>query len=123
MSADKTADAIKLNLRLPPALHRRLKQQARRNNTSLNAEIINQLGGAEAAVAERITAAIMADAERMRFLVANTVKMTLGIAIWTLEKLGHTISPEHYEKVLAAVWSYADKEIAASLPPGKPEQK
>jgi hypothetical protein len=45
MAADKTADAIKLNLRLPKPLHKRLKQQARRNNVSLNTEIVNQLEG------------------------------------------------------------------------------
>jgi HicB family len=52
--ADKTASAIKLNLRLPKPLHKRLKQQARRNNISLNTEIINQLTGYEAWVAERL---------------------------------------------------------------------
>src|SRR5262245_66629777 len=52
--ADKTADAIKLNLRLPPALHKRLKQQARRNNVSLNTEIVNQLEGAETSMAKRM---------------------------------------------------------------------
>jgi hypothetical protein len=41
--ASKTADAIKLVLRLPKPLHKRLKQQARRNNVSLNTEIVNQL--------------------------------------------------------------------------------
>jgi hypothetical protein len=43
--ADKTAHTIKLNVRFPPALHKRLKQQARRNNVSLNTEIVNQLSG------------------------------------------------------------------------------
>jgi hypothetical protein len=47
--ADKTADAIKLNLRLPKPLHKRLKQQSRRNNVSLNTEIINQLEGRQSA--------------------------------------------------------------------------
>jgi hypothetical protein len=51
MSADKTTDAVKLNLRLPKRLHRRLVQQAKGNNVSLNTEIINQLEGAEAAAA------------------------------------------------------------------------
>jgi len=51
--ASKTADAIKLVLRLPKPLHKRLKQQARRNNVSLNTEIINQLEGHEAATVER----------------------------------------------------------------------
>jgi hypothetical protein len=41
--ADKRAKAIKLNVRMPPALHKRLKQQAKRNNVSLNTEIVNQL--------------------------------------------------------------------------------
>jgi hypothetical protein len=34
---------VKLNLRLPKALHRRLVQQAKRNKASLNTEIINIL--------------------------------------------------------------------------------
>ena len=58
MATDKTADAIKLNLRLPKALHKQLKQQARRNNVSLNTEIVNQLEGAEAAAVERIAETI-----------------------------------------------------------------
>jgi hypothetical protein len=52
--ASKTADAIKLVLRLPKPLHKRLKQQARRNNVSLNTEIVNQLEGHEAAALQRI---------------------------------------------------------------------
>jgi hypothetical protein len=54
VSADKTGDAIKLNLRLPKPLHRRLKQQAKRNNVSLNTEIVNQLEGAETSTAKRM---------------------------------------------------------------------
>jgi hypothetical protein len=50
MAADKTADAIKLNLRLPKPLHKRLKRQARVNNVSLNTEIVNQLEGRQSAV-------------------------------------------------------------------------
>jgi hypothetical protein len=41
--ASKTADAIKLVLRLPKPLHKRLTQQARRENVSLNTLIVNQL--------------------------------------------------------------------------------
>ena len=41
--ASKTADVIKLVLRLPKPLHKRLKQLARRNNVSLNTELVNQL--------------------------------------------------------------------------------
>jgi hypothetical protein len=60
MATDKTADAIKLNLRLPKALHKQLKQQARRNNVSLNTEIINQLQGYEVATVERTTEIVAA---------------------------------------------------------------
>ena len=40
-----TDDVVKLNLRLPKALHRKLRQAAKANNVSLNTEIINQLEG------------------------------------------------------------------------------
>ena len=60
MATDKTADAIKLNLRLPKALHKQLKQQARRNNVSLNTEIVNQLQGYEVATVERTTEIVAA---------------------------------------------------------------
>ncbi len=42
------SDVVKLNLRLPKALHRKLHQAARANNVSLNTEIINQLEGRSA---------------------------------------------------------------------------
>ena len=45
MSAKNTDDVVKLNLRLPKALHRKLRQAAQANNVSLNTEIINQLEG------------------------------------------------------------------------------
>jgi Arc-like DNA binding domain len=41
--ADKTADAVKYLLRLPKGLHKRLLQEAKRNNTSLNTEIVQRL--------------------------------------------------------------------------------
>jgi predicted HicB family RNase H-like nuclease len=41
------AATVKLNLRLPKGLHRRLAQQAKRNNVSLNTEIINLLDGGD----------------------------------------------------------------------------
>ena len=56
--ADKTADAFKFVLRLPKPLHKRLKQQAKRNNVSLNTEIVNQLEGSEAATAKRMAEAL-----------------------------------------------------------------
>ena len=37
---------VQLHLRLPKKLHKRLMQRARRNNTSLNTEIINRLEAA-----------------------------------------------------------------------------
>jgi hypothetical protein len=45
MSAKRTDDVVKLNLRLPKTLHRKLREAARANNVSLNTEIINQLEG------------------------------------------------------------------------------
>jgi hypothetical protein len=41
--ARKRDDTIKLVLRLPPALHRRLGRAAARNNQSLNSEMIRRL--------------------------------------------------------------------------------
>jgi predicted HicB family RNase H-like nuclease len=43
MLAPKTADAVKLVLRLSKNLHRQLVQRARRNGVSLNTEILNEL--------------------------------------------------------------------------------
>jgi len=48
--ASKTADAIKLVLRLPKPLHKRLTQQARRENVSLNTLIVNQLSNPKPAI-------------------------------------------------------------------------
>jgi hypothetical protein len=45
MSAKSSDDVVKLNLRLPKALHRKLRQAAKANNVSLNTEIINELEG------------------------------------------------------------------------------
>src|SRR5262245_22501746 len=47
------ADTTSLHLRLPKRLYKRLQQQARRNNVSLNTEIVNQLAGYEAAMMQR----------------------------------------------------------------------
>ena len=51
MPKNQTTDAAKLLLRLPKPLHRRLQQDAKRNNVSLNTEILNQLSGYGAAMA------------------------------------------------------------------------
>jgi hypothetical protein len=45
MSGKSTVDVVKLNLRLPKALHRKLRQAAKTKNVSLNTEIVNQLEG------------------------------------------------------------------------------
>jgi HicB family len=47
-------DMAKFLLRLPKGLHRRLAQQAKRNNVSLNTEILNLLEGRGAADMEKI---------------------------------------------------------------------
>jgi hypothetical protein len=58
-----------LHLRLPKGLYKRLQQQAKRNNVSLNTEIVNQLEGQEAAFVERV-------AEKMRPLVEDILQRT-----------------------------------------------
>ena len=71
MSAKNTDDVVKLNLRLPKALHRKLHQAAKANNVSLNTEIINQLEGRSSQgpildqVKNIIQATATATAERM----------------------------------------------------------
>jgi hypothetical protein len=67
--ASKTADTVKLVLRLPKPLHRRLTAEARRKNVSLNTEIINQLAGYEA----RITYIIDKTARTASALAAENV--------------------------------------------------
>ena len=53
MSAARTGgDVVKLVLRLPKSLHRWLVQTAKRNNVSLNTEIINGLRGYETTLAK-----------------------------------------------------------------------
>jgi HicB-like protein involved in pilus formation len=54
MSANKTTDAVKLNLRLPKSLHRKLQRDAKRNNVSLNTEIIHQLEGHDVSAVQRL---------------------------------------------------------------------
>jgi hypothetical protein len=46
---------VQLHLRLPTKLHKRLMQQAKRGNVSLQGEIVNQLEGSEAATVKRTT--------------------------------------------------------------------
>jgi hypothetical protein len=49
------ADTTSLHLRLPKSLYKNLQRQARRNNVSLNTEIVNQLAGHDAATETRLT--------------------------------------------------------------------
>jgi HicB family len=86
--ASKTADAIKLVLRLPKPLHKRLKRQARLNNVSLNTEIVNQLEGHRSAVAqqamETIAQALTGTAAKAAAEVATDV--ALQKTLETLER-------------------------------------
>jgi predicted HicB family RNase H-like nuclease len=68
MSEKNIVDVVKLNLRLPKALHRKLSQAAKTNNVSLNTEIINQLEGVPTTVKNLIQATATATAERMRIV-------------------------------------------------------
>ena len=76
MPETNTGDVVKLNLRLPKALHRKLHQAAKANNVSLNTEIINQLEGrsSQGPIPEQvkniIQATATATAERM-FIVGG----------------------------------------------------
>ena len=81
MSAKRTDDVVKLNLRLPKTLHRKLREAARANNVSLNTEIINQLEGRSYGsipdhVKNLIQATATATAERMA--IAGTETSTKG---------------------------------------------
>src|SRR5262245_25233348 len=67
---DRTAGAHQFLLRLPKPLHRRLLAQAKRNNVSLNTEIVNQLEGRETATATQM-------AETIGPLVQNAVEAAL----------------------------------------------
>jgi hypothetical protein len=79
MSANKTTDAVKLVLRLPKDLHRRLTQQAKRNSVSLNTQILNELRwrdvktDAMTELAKHVLDVLPDDArERMIQLIAQT---------------------------------------------------
>jgi hypothetical protein len=52
------ADTTSLHLRLPKALYKKLRRQARFNNVSLNTEIVNQLEGSDVAIAKRMAEAL-----------------------------------------------------------------
>src|SRR5262245_35120701 len=87
MSADKTTDAIKLNLRLPKALHRRLVQQAKHHNVSLNTEIVNQLQGHEATLMKQTAETIQ-----------PMINSTSGAAVIAAETVVRVLKPEVVEQ-------------------------
>jgi hypothetical protein len=104
MAADKTTDAIKLNLRLPKHLHKRLKHQAQRNNVSLNTEIVNQLEGAEAAMAKR-----MADALRPALEEAiQKVRQPVEKAIQIVEAIQKVSQRRETELMLRRIMAHPD---------------
>jgi len=81
---------VKLNLRLPKALHRHLVQQAKRNKTSLNTEIIDTL---ERSRAQKNPSDVLQEmavySRRLDHLVTSiesaTTKATAGAAISKFE--------------------------------------
>ena len=115
MAADKTADAIKLNLRLPKPLHKRLKRQARHNNVSLNTEIVNQLEGQPPAGVKRAM-------ETLRPLFEETVRAALQRALY--EAAG--LDQEYPIKIRIGYEAAGlDQELPTKIriEPTKPEQK
>ena len=106
--ASKTADAIKLVLRLPKPLHKRLKQQARRNNVSLNTEIVNQLEGHEAATLQQVNQRLK-QLNATTALLAEVVQTTRGL----LTGLGRLVRAREEE---------AAKEAEAAIREGRPRR-
>jgi hypothetical protein len=100
--ADKTSDAIKLNLRLPKQLHKRLKQQAKRNNVSLNTEIVNQLEGHEAA-------SIARTAEWLKPALDDAIKEAIELAV-------HRTNHQSREQVEALLDIYTRPDPARGRP-------
>jgi hypothetical protein len=62
---------VKLNLRLPGGLHRRLQKEAELNHVSLNTEIINQLEGHRSATAKLVKEIAEQAAETASTIVAE----------------------------------------------------
>jgi hypothetical protein len=85
---EKTADAVKLMLRLPRSLHERLQQQAKRNNVSLNTEIVNELERHEEGV-------LKATAEALQPMVRAA---SSGVALYTAELMVSILKPEALEQ-------------------------
>jgi hypothetical protein len=106
--ASKTADAFKFVLRLPKPLHKRLKQQARRNNVSLNTEIVSQLEGHEAATLQQVKQEIN-QLNATTALLEEVVQTFRGL----LTGLG---------RLVRAVEEKAVKEAEAAIREGRPRR-
>ena len=76
--ASKSADVVKLNLRLPKPLHKWLTQQARRNHVSLNTEILNQLSKAKD---PGIAAHLQKDIWELEQKIVTDVRVQIGDVI------------------------------------------
>lgn len=71
------ADTTSLHLRLPKGLYKRLQRQARRNNVSLNTEIVNRLGKSEYHLQKSEAVLAIHVAEIMKPLVENAIESAL----------------------------------------------
>ena len=80
------ADTTSLHLRLPKRLYKRLHQQARRNNVSLNTEIVNQLEGRETATAARM-------AESLKPALDAAIREAIKMAVERRDWLGAPVKP------------------------------
>jgi hypothetical protein len=93
MSPAKASEVVKLNLRLPKNLHRRLTRDAKQNNVSLNTEIINQLEGFKPAQVEMLT-------EMLRVAVDKATRDVIA-AQKTPEGRAADLSDAEFEKRIA----------------------
>jgi uncharacterized protein HemY len=115
--ADRTADAIKLNLRLPKPLHKRLQRQARRNNVSLNTQIVNELEGSGAAAAKQLM-------EALKPLVDEALEQAIERVAGSrrselIEERGRPVAAKEPEKLSA---QYGRLTVTVGSPPVKAKE-
>ena len=111
--ADKTADAAKFLLRLPKSLHRRLLQQAKRNNVSLNTEIVNQLEGYEVATVKRTTE-----------IMQPLLKEAVNTAVLDMVPLAFALQPRtkaELEKAILRIFRERQAGLSSTLQPSDPD--
>jgi hypothetical protein len=98
-------DTTSLHLRLPKRLYKRLQRQAKRNNVSLNTEIVNQLEGRELGTVIPLTETVK---EALRSDLPNTF-------------VAFRVSPKTGRILEQAAFKLAPK---TPVPPGsEPEKK